>query len=341
MSVYGWDCSHYDGTLTRAIMSRARSEGIAFVTHKIGEGTGYDDPGDLTALAAARDAGIEFVGGYFVPRSGSSVAAQVDACVRLADRDEPWWRTFPGWFWQVDLERWSYDNVPASVGIAFAKELRARTGRWTVLYASHGQYGNALTGWDGPLWNAHYVSHAAAGFAAMYPGDGWKPKSDAFAGGWSAYSGKEPTFLQYTSSATIAGLTTCDANAFRGSAADLRALIKGGGTDVVNEAVFGVPEQDAYSTLNILLAIEALEEDHGGGTYWQGKLSPRSDEFIRAIKRIDTNAATAANRPAATVTLSAADLDALAKKVAALLAPLVATPAAQVADELAKRLGNG
>lgn len=229
MTIFLWDASHYDGTLTPSILRGARAEGIAGFTHKIAEGLN-DTEGthDDTALAAARDAGIEFIGGYLVPRSNASVTAQVDYWLRLADAGEPWWRNFPGWFWQVDLERWSYDNVPASVGIAAAQQLRARTGRWVILYASHGQYGDQLTGWNGPLWNAHYTSRAAGSVTAMYPGDNWMPSLGGGLGGWAAYSGRAPTFLQYTSSATIAGLTTCDASAFRGDARQLRALIEGG-----------------------------------------------------------------------------------------------------------------
>lgn len=228
MTVLGWDASQYDGTLTTGILQRAKAEGVAFFTHKIGEGTGVDDPDDHTALAAARVAGIEFIGGYYVPRSGGAVDAQVSRCIALADRDEPWWRTFPGWFFQVDLERWPYDSVAPGVGISFARELRARTGRLVILYASNGQYDNGLTGWDGPLWNAHYVDRVAGAPAAMYPGDGWLPSIGGRLGGWAAYSGRAPVFLQYTSAATIAGLTTCDANAFRGSIEQLRALITGG-----------------------------------------------------------------------------------------------------------------
>lgn len=253
MTLFGWDASHYDGTLSTAILSRAKAEGIAFFTHKIGEGTSYDDPGDATALACAKAAGIEFIGGYFVPRSVGTVAAQVSYLLALADRDEPWWRNFPGWFWQVDLERWSYDDVPASVGIAFAQELQRRTGRWVILYASHGQYSNLLTAWSGPLWNAHYTSGAAGGVAAMYPGDNWKPTSGGFVGGWGSYSGREPTILQYTSSATIAGLTTCDANAFRGTAADLRRMIEGTNVEI-NDVVPAAATSDVPNrTLNQVL----------------------------------------------------------------------------------------
>jgi hypothetical protein len=221
--VWIWDTSHFDGTLTRDRMAQAKAEGIASVTAKIGEGLA-DTEGthDDTTLAAARDVGIEFLGGYLIPRSNASVNAQVDYWLKLADRGEPWWRTYPGWYWQVDLERWPYDAVPASVGIAAAQRIRALTGRWTILYASRGQYGDQLAGWDGPLWNANYGGNPIGPFAGVYPGD--------TSSRWTKYSGQVPTFLQYGSNTTIAGLTTCDASAFRGSPADLRALISPSGS---------------------------------------------------------------------------------------------------------------
>jgi hypothetical protein len=230
---FGWDASHYDGVLTTTILARAKAEGIAFFSHKIGEGL-LDSEGvhDDTALAAARNAGIECLAGYLVPRSNTDVNGQVDYWLKLAADGEPWWPTFPGWAWQVDLERWPYDNVAAATGVAAARRLRDKTGRPVLLYASHGQYWDELAGWDGPLWNADYTSRTASGFVAMYPGDEWTPLHSTWRGGWSPYSGKMPTILQYTSSATIAGLTTCDANAFRGTYAQLKDLFSGGRPDV-------------------------------------------------------------------------------------------------------------
>src|SRR5262249_47860833 len=163
----------------------------------------------------------------------------VDYWLRLADAGEPWWRDFPGWFWQVDLEQWPYDSVAASVGIEAARQMRDRTGRWTILYASHGQYGEQGRGWGRARWNADYVSRSPAGFASMYPGDNWYPVRSFGHGGWAAYSGREPTFLQYTDSSIIAGLSTCDANAYRGSIDQLRALIQGGNKVELNTPVPG------------------------------------------------------------------------------------------------------
>ncbi len=223
MTLYGWDASHYDGPLSRAILARAAAEGIAFFTHKIAEGlSDTESTMDDTALAAARDAGIPFVGGYFVPRTLDS-AAQVDYWWGLLNAGEPWWRDFGGWFSQIDLERWPYDQVSAVKGIDCAKRWRDKTGRATVLYASRSQYGDTLGAWDGPLWNADYRGGPG------YPGDGWVSSGGAPAG-WAPYSGRVPDFLQFTSSATIAGLTTCDRNAYRGTLNQLAALL--GGTAV-------------------------------------------------------------------------------------------------------------
>jgi len=231
-----WDASSYDGLIPLSAAQQARAEGIVAVTHRLTRQFGGLDAYAGANLATFRSAGFTLIGAYAVTYT-SGGTTQDDLTVHYADQVAPWWRDFAGWFWQADLERWPTDNVQASVGIEEARELRAGTGRTVVLYGSHGQYGNDLASWDGPLWNADYTSHAAAGFRAMYPGDNWRPSHGGWAGGWSAYSGREPDLLQYTSSATIGGLTTCDASAYRGTSAQLFALLTGstsstGGTDM-------------------------------------------------------------------------------------------------------------
>jgi hypothetical protein len=260
VTLQGWDASHYDGPLSRAILARAYAEGIRFFTHKIAEGL-QDTEGSLddTALAAARDVGMPFVGGYFVARTNATPAAQVGRWVQLADAGEGWWRAFPGWFWQVDLERWSYDNVPASVGIDCARRLRDATGRAVILYASRGQYGDQLTGWDGPLWNADYRGGPG------YPGDGWVAADKGAPAGWAPYSGKVPAILQYTSSATIAGLTTCDANAFRGSVADFAAMIGGKTVALLDDPQKSWLEWMAYRVEAESLGLDVVRDGPGKG----------------------------------------------------------------------------
>ncbi|HEY2793145.1 MAG TPA: GH25 family lysozyme [Micromonosporaceae bacterium] len=218
-TVYGWDASHYDGTLTKAILARARSEGIQFFTHKLGEGLGNVDPTQATALSAARSAGITLIGGYWFIHDTDGAVASAKKCIATADAHESWWRDFPGWFWQTDAEVSSTGLPSPSYIETFSNYLANETGKRCIVYASRGMYGNRLTGVHHKLWNADYGSNPHGGFKSVYPGNSSR--------GWTAYSGQTPYLLQFSSNATIAGRTTCDANAFRGTLQELAEYIEG------------------------------------------------------------------------------------------------------------------
>jgi hypothetical protein len=235
MTEFIWDTSHYDGHITLSVAQAAKAEGIIAVTHKLTEGATSTDSFCAEALNNCKQAGIEFLGVYGVVRSGN-IAAEVDNTMRELGGQVPWWTDFPGFFGQVDLEHWSYDAVSAADGIAYGQQWRSRSGLVILMYASHGQYQSQLGPWDGPLWNADYVS-ASGQFAAIYPGDNWTPLHGTWRGGWTPYSGKAVSLLQYASTAVIAGLTTSDANAFRGTIEEFGQLVSrssgsngGGGT---------------------------------------------------------------------------------------------------------------
>jgi GH25 family lysozyme M1 (1,4-beta-N-acetylmuramidase) len=196
----------------------AAADGIVGFTHKATEATWIKHVHTGEALARARDAGMEFVGAYHVVRS-TSPAEQVDYFLAYLDQVAAWWRTFPGFFLQVDLEIWDYDRVTAATGMEFARLLVAAQPKRVITYASRGQYGDSLAGIVTPLWNANYGSNPVAHYPAAYPGDG--------SSRWTAYSGQVPVFLQYGSQLTIGTQPGCDANAFRGTLDDLRALISG------------------------------------------------------------------------------------------------------------------
>lgn len=237
MTIFGWDASHYDGELTTAILEKAKAEGIEFFSHKIGEGLSNTDTTAAGALVAARDAGIRVIGGYYFIHSGDMVA-QAQRCIDLADRYVPWWRTFPGWFWQTDAEYDTAGHLPSPAEVKlFSDTLATRSGRRVIVYASHGEYGDRLVGLGHSLWNANYPSTRRAGFKDLYPGNSYA--------GWTAYSGQTPVIAQYTSSATIAGLPTCDANAFRGTIDDLLALIAPATTDPGDATMAGFDASDA------------------------------------------------------------------------------------------------
>src|SRR3569833_2782358 len=215
MVLYGWDASDFDHDRGPMELGAAARAGISIFTHKATEGTSTKHhPGP--ALNAAKAAGIPFLGVYMVPRTpGPSIAAQVSYLLAWLDCQAPWWKSFPGWFFQVDTEHWSYDKVSGATGAAASAEIRRRTGKQVIHYAPKWAYANWIPGTD-PLWASHYVSGS---------GD-FKPLAAKVTSSlWDAYSGRTPVILQYSSSATIGRQPTCDANVFRGTADDFARLI--------------------------------------------------------------------------------------------------------------------
>jgi len=220
VTVFGWDTSDFDWDRGPMDMAAAYRDGIRFFTHKITESTNVVHEHCWLALDRARAAGIPVLGGYMVVRTpGPSVPAQVAFMLKTLDQFVPWWREHPNWVFQVDLEKWPYDAVAPIHGIYACREIqRQAPGRFTVLYASRGQYGPTIPGGD-PLWNAAYGANPIGHFRTVYD----QTVGDNSAR-WSPYSNRAPVFLQYGSKLRIGTQNTCDANAFRGSLAELLLL---------------------------------------------------------------------------------------------------------------------
>jgi len=221
MTEFLWDASDFDWDRGPMDLRAAAADGIVGFTHKFTEATWVKHKHSGEAVARARDAGMEFIGGYHVVRS-TSPAEQVDYFLSYLDAVAPWWRSFPGFFLQVDLELWPYDAVTAATGLEFTRQLIAAQSKRVILYASRGQYGNQLTGSPAPLWNAAYGANPVAHYPDAYAARG---DTDPLYHGWATYSGQSPAFLQYGSQLRIGTQPGCDANAFRGSINDLRALL--------------------------------------------------------------------------------------------------------------------
>jgi hypothetical protein len=182
--------------------------------------------------------------------------AQATRFITLADRMVPWWRTFDGWFWQTDAETDTAGHLPSAAEVkVFSDAVAHQSGKTVVVYASHGMYGNRLAGLGHPLWNANYPTNRQAPFKLLYPGDGYA--------GWNDYSGQTPALCQYTSSATIAGLSTCDANGFRGTIDQLLELINPGGTDM--SAQFTADLLEAFKDPHVAQALRAFPWQYSGG----------------------------------------------------------------------------
>jgi hypothetical protein len=219
MPIYGWDMSHYDA-VTGTTAEKVIAEGFSFVTHKAGGDANDVEIDDFwTEFKNHRDKLL--VGAYWVLYPGNPVAKANKFCDRL-DSTCPGWGDKP-FILQVDCEKWNNDSstVPSKADIkAFCDRLRQRAPKlMPIVYAPEWVYGDKLAGLGYPLWASAYVGGSGAA-SKLYPGDSSSK--------WDAYSGQTPLILQFTSSATIAGQTTCDANAYKGSLAGLTSKLAPG-----------------------------------------------------------------------------------------------------------------
>jgi GH25 family lysozyme M1 (1,4-beta-N-acetylmuramidase) len=221
MTIYGWDASHYDAVPSGA---RVVSESFSFMTHKAG---GDKDDAELSAWWSALKGqrGKLLLGAYWVLYPGTP-AARADAFLARLDSQCAGWRDGP-FILQVDCEIWNGDTgtQPKKADIkSFCDRLKSKMPKLKpIVYASAGQYGSTLSGLGYPLWNARYPVSTTGAASTIYRSAG----GDSGAG-WTSYSGQVPAIWQFTSSATIAGQTTSDANAYRGTLASLTKLLAPG-----------------------------------------------------------------------------------------------------------------
>jgi hypothetical protein len=330
VTIFGWDMSHFDAPG----IGSALAEDISFITHKAG---GDANDAEIGAWWAAAKGQREWLllGAYWVLYPGNPVY-RADLFLARLDATCPGWRDGP-FILQADCEKWNGDagTVPSKAEIkAFCDRLQYRMPKLQpVVYAPKWVYGDSLSGLGYPLWASSYVTNAG-GFKALYPGDS--------SSRWAAYSGQTPAILQYTSSATIGGQTTCDANAYRGTLAQLTALVAPGWSNLLED---DVSEQDVTNALTKFFAAaprpgaaDTLPENVIGDRGWKqplpnplrGTTDPATQQttvprtlayqlladIATVIGRIPTAEETAA---AVLAALGAADLDAAAASLRAVL----------------------
>jgi hypothetical protein len=216
MTIYGWDMSHYDAPS----IGSAVSQGISFITHKAG-GDATDAELDNWWTGVRNLPESVVLGAYWVQYPGNP-AGRADSFLARLDAACPGWRDRDSFILQIDAEIWGGNagTKPSLVEInAFGDRLVSRTGGKyrPVAYAPKWVYPN-VAGLRYPVWASSYVT-GSGGFKALYPGDG--------SSRWNAYGGPV-SILQYSSSATIGGQTTSDANAFKGTVDQLKALVTPG-----------------------------------------------------------------------------------------------------------------
>jgi hypothetical protein len=204
------DRSHYDGPMTSL-------DGMVGVTHKITEGDHFYLDAEYRADAAlVASLGAPVQGSYHVQHGGRSVTNQADWWFAQVDLLSPYWRAHPCWTWQDDAEKFDYMTAPTiaeinALGDAMCTRAQCPAERF-IAYAPEWLYGSALRGLRYRQWESSYVSGSGP-WRDLYPGNASVRWATAAVGG--------PLLLQYTSSAVIAGQTTCDASGYRGTLAQL------------------------------------------------------------------------------------------------------------------------
>jgi len=326
MTIYGSDVSHYDDPDTRSMFSA----GIMFQTHKAGGDVNDAELGTWWGLARNyRDKAL--LGAYWVLYPGNPVADANEFVARL-DQQCSGWRDGP-FILQADCEIWSGQSntlPPISQVNAFCDRLVQLCPKLRpIVYAPKWCYGDKVSALKYPLWASQYVT-GTAGFKGLYPGDSSSK--------WAAYGGKTPAILQYSSSATIGDQTTCDANAFRGTLAQLTALLAPGWTE--NIVALDATDAKTLLTTDGIITTPSNASDKTTNSYRSAADSLQNIEYhVRA-----TEAAVSALAAQMDLSIDPDDIAAIVAGVLAGLSPeaiAAAIPddlAVQVADELAKRL---
>jgi hypothetical protein len=215
MTIFGSDVSHYDGADTRPMFS----DGIVFQTHKAGGDKDDAELGSWWGYVKGYRSTV-LLGAYWVLYPGDPTG-RADKFIARLDSQCPGWRDGP-FILQADCEKWNGDSSTApnvSEVNAFCDRLVAKLPKLRPIgYLPDWVYGD-ISKFKYPLWSSKYVD-GAGHYKALYPGDSSSK--------WAAYGGRSPSILQYSSSATIANQTTCDANAFRGTLTELTELLAPG-----------------------------------------------------------------------------------------------------------------
>lgn len=224
--IFGIDVSSYQQGID---MRRARAEGVEFCIAKVTEGTSYRSPAWPAQRDQARAAGM-LLAGYHYCRTGNP-AGEAAACKAwLGDISIPV---------MLDWEQGSGNiaNLIVTLNAFRTAGLRVVLGylpRWYWQQTGGGD----LRPLGVALVSSRYPSAALGVPAQIYR----YVTQDT----WSGYGGLNPTILQFTDRATVAGVQV-DANAFLGTRDQLATLL-GAGAVSHFEPTASIPEDDVAWT---------------------------------------------------------------------------------------------
>jgi peptidoglycan hydrolase-like protein with peptidoglycan-binding domain len=182
--------------------------GCVIAMVKATEGTGYTNPDYAPAKVRAAKAGAYFCAYHFL-HAGNG-AGQATYAYGVVGAGVPL---------MIDFEpTYNSDGTLASApqvsdAVAFINQYRALGGTVYLLYLPHWY-------WQGNLAQASLTSLIDLGMLAV--SSDYTTYSDT-GPGWAPYGGMTPVVWQYTSSATLNGVSNVDMNAYQNSLADFQA----------------------------------------------------------------------------------------------------------------------
>lgn len=211
MTIFGIDAASYQGTVNWATVDRVCDFGFEKVTQATNYLNPYWPAAKSGMLARARATG--FLPGAYLFMEQEDGARQADYFAAKAG-------DLTGFAIAVDLERSAGENPTISQAKACVARLRKHyPGHPIGGYAPHWYTGTANLEFFDWLWASHYVSGTGSP-AALY--------AKVPSSWWAAYGGRTPTLLQFSSSATVAGVSgRVDISAYRGSLDQFRAIALG------------------------------------------------------------------------------------------------------------------
>ncbi len=173
------------------------------VCAKASEGRTFRDPTYAGFQSQARQVGAFFFAYHWLHKGNTD--AQADFCHGIVGRTPV----------MIDCEDTS-DVPTVSDCVAFASALRARGGVCTLVYLPHWY-------WQDRLGAPNLAPLLAAGLSLV--SSNYTTYSDT-GPGWNPYGGMTPVIWQYTDALHYGGMKV-DFNAYRGSVAQLEALVTG------------------------------------------------------------------------------------------------------------------
>jgi peptidoglycan hydrolase-like protein with peptidoglycan-binding domain/GH25 family lysozyme M1 (1,4-beta-N-acetylmuramidase) len=230
---------------------------------KATESTGYTNPDYAPAKVRAADAGAFFCAYHFL-HAGNG-AGQASYAHGVVGSDIPL---------MIDCEP-EYSSSGAltsapqvSDAVDFINQYRALGGMTFLLYLPHWY-------WQGNLGQASLAPVINLGMLLV--SSNYTAYSDT-GPGWAHYGGMTPVVWQFTSTATLNGVSNVDMNAFKGTLAEFRAQVTGGAEPTLTEGDSGAAVQTLQTRLNVwganlavdgsfgpltLAAVRAFQTQHG------------------------------------------------------------------------------